>query len=171
MCGDTEGLRKLQQQAIHCDLVSDEDVKCMTTPKKLQWLNVWINANARLLNSIIVTNMMRLVPVSTATITSFKDEFAKERPEKNMSKIVYKHGEMKVELLIANGWCKSVFFHTFVKNIHATKRCVNTLGKRKTHVESDFFSWKKNEKLVTPIFWENFDDKKTCYQKMCKQLK
>ncbi len=40
MCRDTEGLRKLQQQAIHCDLVSDEDVKCMTTPKKLQWLNV-----------------------------------------------------------------------------------------------------------------------------------
>ncbi len=46
MCGDTEGLRKLQQQAIHRDLVSDADVECMTTPQKLQWLNVRINANA-----------------------------------------------------------------------------------------------------------------------------
>ncbi len=60
MCGDTEGLRKLQQQAIHHDLVSDADVECMTTPQKLQRLNVQINANARSLNSIITTNM-RLV--------------------------------------------------------------------------------------------------------------
>ncbi len=61
MCGYTEGLQKLQQQAIPCDLVSDADVGCMTTPQKLQWLNVWINANAWSLNSIIVTNFMRLV--------------------------------------------------------------------------------------------------------------
>ncbi len=63
---------------------------------------------------------------------------------------------------------KVFFFHTFVKNIHATKRCVNTLGKRKTHVESDFFFLGKKMKS----WWgTNFDDKKTCYQKMCKQLK
>ncbi len=34
MCGDTEELRKLHQQAIHHDLVSDADVECMTTPQK-----------------------------------------------------------------------------------------------------------------------------------------